>query len=188
MNRYFLALFVALGLIVLLIIIFAGGGGKNLHKAMPVAPLVAMASSDSEVKMTISGPVVAEQDHRSIEIKITKDRVVYNSIQGYNNNVVFSQNFINNLNSYTAFLSSLNQAGYTNVNTDPKLENDLGYCSIGNRYIFQTTQAGKNISRSWVTNCTGTPRTFLGSLSLTSTLFEAQIPNFGRINTTSNLF
>jgi hypothetical protein len=188
MNRFYLALFVALGLIVLLIVIISGGGGKKPHTATPVVPLVAMASSDSEVKMTINGPIVAEQNHRSVEVIVTKNRTIYNSIQGYNNNVAFTQDFSNTLNGYTAFLSALYQAGYTKGNTSSALANDLGYCSTGNRYIFETIQNGHTISRFWASNCIGTPRTFQGNLSLTTTLFEAQIPNFSQINGNTSLY
>ncbi|HEY4963433.1 MAG TPA: hypothetical protein VIH90_01925 [Candidatus Saccharimonadales bacterium] len=187
MSRFYLALFIALGLIVLLIVIISGGGGKKPHTPTPVAPLVSMANSNSEVSMTINGPITAEQNHRSIQIIITKNHATYNSILGYNNNVVFTQGFSNTVNSYTAFLSALYQAGYTKGNTNEKLANDVGYCSIGNRYIFETIQSGQTISRFWVSNCFATPRTYLGNLSLTTSLFEAQIPNFNQINSAASL-
>ena len=53
----------------------------------------------------------------------------------------------------------------------------VGLCPLGDRYVFEFKQDGKELERYWATNCGGT-KTYSGNVSLTLALFQAQIPNY----------
>jgi hypothetical protein len=79
-------------------------------------------------------------------------------------------------------LAALNLAGYMQGDTSPAHSDNRGYCATGNNYIFKITENGNTIQRFWATNCSGVPKTYLGSLAPTINLFEAQIPNFNDVS------
>ena len=187
MNRYFLILFIALGLIVLLLVLVSGGGGKK-SQMHPVVPLTSLANTNAQVQMSISGPIVAPQNHTGIVITGSQYSATYDQLQGFEGTVVSTSTTPNTENSYKAFLASLSRAGYTRGNTDPNLANEAGYCPTGNRYVFKLIQDGNTEQRFWITNCVSTPRTYLGNFPLTLNLFEAQIPNFNQLNRNSGVF
>jgi hypothetical protein len=85
---------------------------------------------------------------------------------------------------------SLSHAGFTKGNADKALSDERGYCPLGSRYIFELIdENGKTIERYWATSC-GKPKTYQGNVSLTRSLFQAQVPDYSRLiqqdQTTSN--
>lgn len=182
MRRYLLGFIAVFGLIILLIIlIFHGGGGKP--KPTP-RTLDSYATTDAQVRLTIDGPINADQEHEQVQIIVSNTSAVYQQIQGYQGNVVNQKTYANNVNSYTNFLAALGHAGFTRGTNNPALKNETGYCPLGSRYIYELQQDGQDIERFWSTTC-GSPSTYGGNASLTLNLFEAQIPDFSTL--TENL-
>jgi hypothetical protein len=174
--RYFLAFAATLGLVFLvLVLLFRGGGSPKLpHTGKST---LSYATTDAQARLTIDGPVNADQNHQIVQITVGKDLVTYQQIQGYQGHAVNTLTFANNENAYANFLLALARAGFTNGSNDPSLQDERGYCPLGDRYIFQFTQDGTDIERYWATNC-GNPKTYLGNLNLTLDLFQAQVPNY----------
>lgn len=180
MLRYFIGFFVTIGLIILLIImIFGGGGDGNKAKVAKTSkPLVSYASTDSEVQMTIDGPVEADQTHKQVRITVDKSHARLEQINGYDGSVTSSKDYVNNQSAYANFLAALGHAGFTAGDTsDTAVKDERGYCPQDNRYIFELKQGGQEIQRFWASSC-DKPRTYLGMLRLTTELFEKQIPNY----------
>jgi hypothetical protein len=187
MNRYILGVFIAIGLVILIVILFTGGSKPSTKANQPV-PLTSYANTDVQVQMTVDGPTVAPQNHNSVQITVGQSEATYTLFQGYDGQVVRVVPFSNTVNSYSAFLAALNQAGFNRGNNNPNLANDAGYCATGSTYVFEIIQNGKDLQRFWATNCLGEPRTFLGNIYRTSNLFQAQIPNFNQVNTSGLYF
>lgn len=172
--RYFIGFLVTLGLIILLIVLLLSGGGKSKVRAKT---LPSYASTDAQASMLIDGPVNADSLHQQVRITVDRDNVTYEQISGYDGQVVNTQTFSNTENSYNVFLHALQHAGFTLKSNNPAIQDDTGYCPLGDRFIFELNQDGNNLQRSWASNC-GNPKTYLGSLDLTMTLFEAQVPGY----------
>lgn len=183
MNRYYVWLLVALGLIIILIIILSGGTSKSKKThTITQASLSSLANTNDTVEMITTGPIVAPVNHQVTEINVGPSTTSYNLIKGYDGEVVSSQQFSNTRNSYSAFLSSLDVAGFTKANSNEELASSAGYCSFGVTFDFKIIQAnGTVVQNLWATNCPSTPRTYLGNLSQTISLFRSQVPGFSNI-------
>lgn len=173
--RYFIGFILTLGLIFLVVFLLFRGGDNP--KKVTVKSLKSYATSSAKVRLTIDGPVNATSEHQQAKITVDKDNVTYEQFKGYSGAVVRTQNFANDGDAYSAFLSALGRAGFTKGNDDPALKDESGYCSQGSRYVFELTQDGENIKRYWGTSC-GKTKTYLGAQSLTLSLFKAQVPGY----------
>jgi hypothetical protein len=181
--RYFIGFLVTVGLVIILIILLFNGGDKS-KVSHTTKTLIDYATTDSQVSMTIAGPINAVSQHQELQVTVNRDNVTYQQMTGYDGEVVNTQIFANTESAYDAFLHALQHAGFTRGNNAPALRDDVGFCSTGQRYIFELTENGKDLQRYWATNCGGT-KTYLGSRDLTLTLFRAQVPGYTEL--TSNL-
>lgn len=178
--RYFIGFLVTVGLVIILIILLFSGGGKSKVKTTE-KPLIDYANTDAQVSVTVDGPVNAVSEHQAIRITVDRDNVTYQALQGYDGQVTDTQIFANTESAYDVFLHALQHAGFTRGNNNPALKDERGYCSLGDRYIFELTQNGDDLQRYWASSC-GSPKTYLGNLSLTLTLFQNQVPNYGQVS------
>jgi hypothetical protein len=179
--RYFIGFLIAVGLIILLIVLlFTGGGGSsNTKKPKTVMALSDYASTDAVARLTIDGPIVADQNHQAIQITVGQDDVTYSQVQGFQGTVVNQQSFVNNQNAYSNFLYALGHAGFTKGDNSKLLANEKGYCATGSRYIFELINNGTDVQRYWATSCgNSSPKTYKGNLILTLTLFRTQVPGY----------
>ena len=174
--RYFIGFLITVGLVILLIFLLFHGGGKS---KLPLTPktLVSYATTNAEVRLTIDGPINADQLHQQIRITVDSTEVTYEQIQGYDGSVVSQQQFASSQSAYDVFLHALSHAGFTQGDTSKTLIDERGYCALGDRYIFELRQDGNDIERYWATSC-GKPKTYLGTLSLTLSLFQTQVPGY----------
>lgn len=177
--RYFIGFLITAGLIILLIILLISGHGKP-KTPVTSKSLDSYASTDSQVSMTIDGPVIAASLHQEVRVTVDGDSVTYENLVGYDGQVVATQTFLNTENSYDVFLHALYHAGFTQGNNSAALSDERGFCPTGTRYIFELTQDGKSVQRYWTTSC-GQTKTYLGLRSLTITLFQKQVPNYGQL-------
>lgn len=185
--RYYIGFLVAVGLLITLIFLLFHGGGKS---AVPTTakPLYSYANTGSEVRLTIDGPVNANQNHQQVQITVNSNVVTFDQIQGYDGNVVNQQQFVNSQNAYTVFLHALAIAGYTEGNTSSALSNEQGHCALGSRYIFELIEGGNDLERFWATSCAAAlAQSYEGNVGLTLTLFEAQVPGYPALTQNLNI-
>ena len=178
MLRYLIGFFITIGLVILLIVLLFSGGSSTPTKKVPSSgkTLDSYAATDAQVRITVDGPIVANQDHHQTQVTVDRNNVVVNLVRGYDNNVVTTQSFANTQASYSAFLHSLEVLEFTIGNTsDETLKSEAGHCSSGVRYIFEIIQGGHDIERLWATSCGG-PHSYNGNLTGTLNLFRRQIP------------
>jgi hypothetical protein len=183
--RYFLGYIVTIGLLIVLILflITSNGGGKHNAPAQ-VRLLNSYANTDAQVRLTIDGPINANQSHQQVQITADAFEITFDQVQGYDGTVVNHQSYSNTQNAYYAFLTALMQAGFTKGVSSTTVPNDTGLCPLGDRYNFLVTQNGQAIQNYWATTCGGLA-TYKGNINLTLELFQAQVPDYDRL--TSNV-
>jgi hypothetical protein len=183
--RYFIGFLITIGLaIVLIVLLFTGGGGSKKPKTTKA--LADYAFSDSVVRLTIDGPITADQTHQAVRITVGQEDTIYEQVQGYQGTVVNQQSYASNQNSYSNFLYALGHAGFTRGDPSKVLANEKGYCPLGSRYVFELIDSGNTIQRYWGTSC-GNPKTYKGNLNLTLSLFKAQVPDYNTLTENLNL-
>ena len=179
-RRYLIGFIIAAGLIVLLIFLIFGGGKPTVPSTQQ--SLDSYSSSNSEVSMTIDGPINADQNHEQVKVIVSATSATFEQIQGYQGNVAHTQSYPNNVNAYTNFLFALEGVNFTKGNSDPKMADERGYCPLGTRYIFELDNNGSTLERFWTTDCGGT-HTYGGITNATIQLFENQIPDYSKLTT-----
>jgi hypothetical protein len=185
--RYYIGFLVTVGLLVTLIFLLFHGGGNGTAVPLASKPLASYASTGSEVRLTIDGPINANLDHQQVQITVNANTVTYDQIQGYDGNVVNQQQFANSLNAYSAFLHALGIAGFTEGSTNSALGSEQGHCALGSRYVLELTQGGNDLERFWTTSCSGITASYEGNFPLTLTLFEAQVPGYATLSQNLNI-
>ncbi|HVA11538.1 MAG TPA: hypothetical protein VNG32_05255 [Candidatus Dormibacteraeota bacterium] len=175
--RYYIGLFITIGLLILLIFLLVNGNSKT-NVPTTAMPLHSYANTNAEVRLTIDGPINANQNHRQVQITVNQNVVTFDQFRGYDSTMVNQQQFVNSVNAYSAFLYSLELNGFTEGNNSSALSNEQGHCALGDRYILELIQGGNNLERYWATSCPKVVESFAGNLPVTLTLFEAQVPNY----------
>ena len=176
--KYFLGFLAAVGLVVLVFILVLRGlsGG---HKQNVQTLLTDYTSTDTVMRLTIDGPVKADQNHQAVRITIGRDSNLIEMVKGYQGQVVNQQAYPNNEAAYGVFLRALQLNGYTKGNTDPEKADDRGVCASGYRYEFEIITGGSSVQRFWTTSCGG--GTFAGRPATVRSLFRAQIPDYNKV-------
>ena len=178
--RYVVGLLLGIGLIVLtFILIFRAFSGGDTPKQQGI-DLNDYATSNAIVRYTVDGQINADQSHNRIRITVSKDTILYEQIQGYEGKLVQSKTFPNNTQAYGNFLRALDIAGYTHGNKEFD-DDERGYCATGKRYIYEGIDGGDTIIRWWGTSCSAKIGNFKGSPNTVRTLFERQVPEYGKL-------
>jgi len=176
MTRYIVGILIAIGLIVLVFILILKSFGSHSVPPKPIN-LNDYASTDAIMRLTIDGPVVADQDHRQARISVDRTQAKIEVIQGYQNNVIRSKTYPNNEDAFTIFVHALKIAGYTLG--DPKATKDeRGFCPTGDRYIYEILSNSESIQRWWFSSCS--LGNFKGRTSTINTLFRTQSSDYSK--------
>jgi hypothetical protein len=176
--RYVIWLAAVIGLIVVLVLLLFHGGGKP---KTVIQPLSSYSTTDASASMTVDGPVNSNQKHESYKITVDRTDVTFQQMTGYDGQVVTLQSYPNTESAYYVFLRAITGGGFTKGNKDPKLSDERGYCPLGDRYIFEFSEYGNDLERYWTSTCGGT-KTFNGNAGLVSTLFQNQVPDYGKLS------
>ncbi|HET7060411.1 MAG TPA: hypothetical protein VFH99_03825 [Candidatus Saccharimonadales bacterium] len=186
--RYFIGFLVTIGLLILLVVLLltgghGGNGGQKIpttgEKPKTTSELAAYADTGAAVRLIIDGPINADEIHTAVRITVDQQDVTYEQIQGYQGTVVNTQVYASNQSAYSNFLYALGHGGFTLGDDNPKLTNEKGYCPLGQRFVFELRDGDHDIERYWATSCGhSAPKTYKGSLQLTLSLFQAQVPDY----------
>jgi len=175
--RYFIGLLVTLGLIILIIVLLLTGNSGPAKKQIDLP-----SYADSGVaRLIIDGPITSEHTHNEVQIDISQSSASATLYQGYQQTVLNSKSYSNNIDAFTVFLHALVHENFTRGNSDKSLQDERGYCPFGDRYIFSLVDKnGNNVFRYWSTSCGGT-HTYNGNTTATVDLFQKQIPDYGTL-------
>ncbi|MBC7746474.1 hypothetical protein H7Y40_00640 [Pedobacter sp.] len=133
------------------------------------------------VRMTVNGPIVANENRQSYQIDVGLDSRTLQGFQGYDLTVAASSSLNNNRQAYTQFVYALSRADYGKERRLSDADaDDRGVCATGKVYTFEILDNGRSVSQLWAASCSNTK----GTLAATSTqvksiksLFDLQIPN-----------
>ena len=172
------------GLVSVMRAIFSGGGGEK--KPTPVSveqqnrEALLSSSVDHRVRMTVRGPIVANEDFKSYRITVTSSSRSFVAYSGYLEKQLFRKDFDNNLPAYEEFVNALNKAALPNAVPFPAEEDStLGVCATGKVHEFELLDDEGSVFRFWRSTCKGSPGSLYkgASVDQLSNLFTSQIPD-----------
>ena len=132
------------------------------------------------VRMTVRGPIVAEENFKSYTIVASPSSRVFTVYNGYLDEETDSKELSNNTPAYEQFVFALDKAemmrGEDEENVDDN--DDLrGICANGYVYEYASLYNNQEVRRLWTSSCGGSKGTLKASQEQLSDLFKAQIPD-----------
>jgi hypothetical protein len=134
------------------------------------------------VRMTIRGPIVGNEDHKSYSITVrptSRDMTLYT---GYNKKEVDSKQLRNNEHAYEQFVYALDLAAYMDGAPFTGSANDTrGICATGEVYTFELLQGTNTVQKLWTTSCKNFKGSFKANRPFVEKMFKQQIPNYDNL-------
>lgn len=139
-------------------------------------------SEDRAVRMTIRGPIKADEKYNSYTITVKSTSRTLTTYSGYLNRQLETVELPNNLPAYEQFVYALDRAGMMNASELSGNANDLrGLCATGRLIKFETLRGNSTVKTLWTSTC----RDHQGSLRVDNirltNLFKNQIPDNSKI-------
>lgn len=136
------------------------------------------SSVEHKVRMTVRGPIVANEDFRSYEITVTPNSRNMTTYQGYIKTPITVASFSNNIPAYEAFVRALDDAGVTKGTQFEGDRNDTrGLCATGRVVQYDIIKGNDVIKQLWTTTCNNERGSLQSASRPISNLFRAQIPD-----------
>ncbi|MGK2896356.1 MAG: hypothetical protein ACSLEY_02040 [Candidatus Saccharimonadales bacterium] len=131
------------------------------------------------VRLTVRGPIVAEENFRSYQVIISPSARVMTTYKGYLDSVVQSKDLPNNIRAYEQLVYALDKANMMKgAVPDNDSANDMrGICAAGYVYQYAVLVGSQDIKRLWTSTCSGSKGTLQASVGQLNNLFLAQIPD-----------
>lgn len=172
--KYFFGFLISIGLVILVVILVIKGftGGKPKEEPTPLRDY---ANTSTVVQLTVSGPIVGDQQFQSYRITVGREQTLMETRSGYEGTVIDQRSYANNQESYTNFLRALDVAGFTKGDKENPNKDERGMCANGDRFVMQIRDGSYDIQRFWSTTCRGLGN-FGGNTQEIRRLFNAQIP------------
>jgi hypothetical protein len=163
---------------------------KTIYKPAPAPKTISLldylGQANTEVKLTIEGPITANENHNSQAMAVTTSSRAIDMFRGYTDTPIISQNFPNNQTAFEDFVRALQNAGFTRTSPNANASStELGLCPQGQRYVYQLFSGSTQVLRAWSTSCNDRT-TFQGNTNTIINLFEAQIPDFDQLTNQAN--
>lgn len=185
----FLPLFITLIVVIIAVIavvsigraiFFNGNDNEQNAKTDPaVESSLLKTTSDRGVKLTVRGPIVADENFTSYTITSSPSARMMSVYNGYLDSVRDERNYDNNAQAYTQFVYALDNANMSKAKaSDNKDEQLRGICATGYIYEYATTLNGQVVDTLWTSTCSGSKGTLDASTSQLNNLFQKQIPDY----------
>lgn len=163
------------------IIFFPGGQSSTTKVDVSRAALLNISEGHS-VKMTVRGPIVADEDFHTYQVSITPSSRVFKVYKGYLDNPVINKALGNNTVAYEQFVYALDKANLVRGTELTGDKNDQrGICATGFVYEFQVIESNKPVKSLWTSSCAGSKGSLSASVTQLMNLFNAQIPEASTI-------
>jgi len=168
------------------------GGNQNTSEPTDVGHTALInTSADRSVRMTVRGPIVADENFRSYQVTVDSSSRTLTTYSGYIDQALETKMYSNNNKAYEEFVYALDKA---NLMKDSELKDDKndtrGICATGKVYQFEVLQNNSTVKQLWTSTCKGSPGSFKGSVPQVEGLFLKQIPDskalLNKINLGSN--
>ena len=196
MSRYSRSRFLPILLVVVVMIIaivalvslaraifFSGDSSSETSQQVDVSREALLNTSEGHsVRMTIRGPIVADEAFHSYRITVTpssRSLVTYN---GYLDSQIDAINLGNNIPAYEEFVYALDKANLP-LGTQLSEEKDdtRGICATGRIYEYEIIKGEEVVKRLWTSTCKGSPGSLQASADQLTSLFKVQIPDANKV-------
>lgn len=135
-------------------------------------------SADHSVRMTVRGPIVADENFRSYRIVITPNDRILTTHSGYLEQTIDTKQLGNYVKSYEEFVYALDKAALVEGAAFTGDKDDTrGICAGGRVHEFEVVQGGSVVKRLWTSTCKGSPGSLKANLAQLQKLFLDQIPD-----------
>ena len=162
---------------VIQILFFSGGGNISLQADTSRSSLI-NTSADRAVSVSVRGHIIADEDFRSYQIRVTPNERVFTTYRGYQKDTIENDTLENNIPAYEQFVYALSRAGLMNSSAFTGVANDTrGICAAGFLYEFQIYQADKSLKMLWTTSCSASRGSLGQGAKALESLFIEQIPD-----------
>lgn len=139
---------------------------------------VTVITGGSSVRMTVYGPIVANENRESYTISVSPTSRSIETKRGYDGAVVESHTYDNNYEAYTQFVYALSRVGFDQRrDVSDAAADDRGACATGRKYVYELLENGNVQSTAWAVSCGRNQGTYVGTNSATYLLFDKQVPD-----------
>jgi hypothetical protein len=145
-------------------------------------------SASHSVRMTVRGPIVADEVFHSYQISVTPSSRTLVTYTGYLDKKVGQVALSNNVPSYEEFIYALDRANLTKGKQLTGTQNDTrGVCATGQVFEFEILDDTKSVKQLWTSTCSGSKGSLDASVKQLTALFVAQIPDSSKLIKKVNL-
>jgi len=135
-------------------------------------------SVDHSVKMTVRGPIVADEKFYSYQITVSPNERSLTTYNGYLGTVVDQTNLPNSIPAYEQFVFALDKADLSKGTELEGEKNDVrGVCATGRVTEFEIINGANTVKKLWTSTCKGSAGSLDASVQQLTGLFTTQIPD-----------
>jgi hypothetical protein len=135
-------------------------------------------TADRAVRLTVRGPIVADEQFRSYRITVTPTSRTLTTYTGYLDTKVDEVILANNTPSYEQFVFALDRANLTKGVEFSGDKNDTrGICATGRVSQYEILKGTSAVKNLWTSTCSGSTGSLDASSTQLTNLFVNQIPN-----------
>ena len=157
--------------------IFGGNDNQATEQVDLGVESLLNTSPDRSVRMTVRGPLVADEQFRSYQIAVDSSSRRLTTYSGYLDQTLETNELGNNTKAYEEFVHALARVNLMKGEELEGEKNDTrGVCAAGRVYEFEVLQGNSVIKRLWTSTCKGSQGSLKASVKQIETLFTEQIP------------
>lgn len=159
--------------------IFSGGSSDTSETAgTSLQDTVLDRTASRNVRWTIRGPIVADENFRSYQITIGPSSRTFVTYSGYLDQVMDTKTYDNNAKAYEEFVYALDKADISKTRNSND-EDFRGVCATkGIAYMFETMNDATVDNSIWSSSCKDSAGTMAADPLKIQALFVNQIPDF----------
>lgn len=162
--------------------LFGDGGSPNSPQPNPniedAKTALLSTDVDRSVRLTVRGPIVANENFRSYSVTITPDSREMITYEGYLDNQIDRKRLDNNTKAYTELVYALDKRKMMDGKDLTDEQNDLrGICASGKIYKFETIKNNSVVKSLWTSDCSGSKGSAQSNVNEILDMFLKQIPD-----------
>lgn len=140
------------------------------------------------VRMTVRGPIVANEEFHTYQITVTQNSRNLTTYQGYLDKPVTIVALGNNIPAYEEFVHALDDANMVKNRELQGDRNDIrGLCATGRVITYEVLKDNKTVKQLWTTSCNANNGSLGSNGRVLNNLFRAQIPDSRQVISNVNL-
>ena len=164
--------------------LLGGNNPENKPKSQADIAKESLLSTDANraVRLTVRGPIVAQEKFRSYQIEITPDIRRMSTYEGYLEKQIDEKKLDNNSRAYEELVYALEKRKMMEGRQLSEEQNDLrGICANGKVYKFETLYHGNPVKALWTSDCGGSKGSATANANDILLMFLNQIPDGKKI-------